>query len=172
MQQTYLPPRVRSILIAQKNGPRTDRGPWHCAMRILPSDGNDALAHDARRIRFGDLSEATTMRCFAGDQLLNAHVHFLFVDFQDECASIRTKNRCEAKNSIIVQDSYSQPKPPDEHNPRQSAMHTARLAHWINDGLGERECGHQQHERRGVGSEASLMAAWMLIRSCIFCIGP
>jgi len=53
----------------------------------------------------------------------------------------------------------------------QSAMHTARLAHWINDGLGERECGHQQHERRGVGSEASLMAAWMLIRSCIFCIG-
>jgi len=81
------------------------------------------------------------------------------------------KNRCEAKNSIIVQDSYSQPKPPDEHNPRQSTMHTARLAHWINDGLGERECGHQQHERRGVGSEASLMAAWMLIRSCIFCIG-
>jgi hypothetical protein len=46
-----------------------------------------------------------------------------------------------------------------------------RLARKINDGLDERECGRQQHERQCVGSEAGVMAAWMLICSCIFCIG-
>jgi hypothetical protein len=77
-------------LAAQKNGPRFARGPRHCAERTLPSDGNDALAHDARRIRFGDLSEATTISCLAGNMQMNAHVLFLFMNFLNECASIRT----------------------------------------------------------------------------------
>jgi hypothetical protein len=49
--------------------------------RTLPSDGNDALAHDARPIHFRELSEATTMSCFAGNLQLVAHVCFLFREF-------------------------------------------------------------------------------------------
>jgi hypothetical protein len=142
-------------------------------MRILPSDGNDALAHDARRIRFGDLSEATTMRCFAGDQLLNAHVHFLFVDFQDECASIRTKNLMRRKEFNCISRFVF----PAKAVWRTQAQHRAMLIAWLEreiiDGMDERICGRQQqHERRGVGSEAGVRFAWMLICTCIFCIGP
>jgi hypothetical protein len=50
------------------------------ALRTLPSDGNNALAHDASCIRFGDMSEATTMHGLAGNRLLNAHFLFLFVN--------------------------------------------------------------------------------------------
>jgi hypothetical protein len=78
-----------------------------------------------------------------------------------------------AKNSIAVEDSNSQLKLPAEQEPQQDAMLPPRLARWINDELGERKCGRQQqHERQGVGSEAGVMAAGMLIRSCIFSIGP
>jgi hypothetical protein len=72
----------------------------HChsrAMRAMPSDGNDALAHDARRIRCEDVSDATTMRYFVGNLRLNAHIHFLFVNFLSECASTRTKNLMRSK---------------------------------------------------------------------------
>jgi hypothetical protein len=60
---------------------------------------------------------------------------------------------------------------------RAQAQHRATLMaqreRKINDGLDERVCGRQQqHERRGVGSEADVRIAWMLICTCIFCIGP
>lgn len=93
---------MRYILIAQKKWPTIFS--WAmaiCAKRRLPSDGNDALAHDARRIRFGNLSEATTMRGLAGNQRLNAHVLFLFMNFLNECVSIRTNILVQSKEFIF-----------------------------------------------------------------------
>jgi hypothetical protein len=49
-------------------------------MRTLPLNGNDALAHDARRIRFGDLRESTTVFSVAGNLQWVAHFLFLFVN--------------------------------------------------------------------------------------------
>jgi hypothetical protein len=67
------------------------------ALRTLPSDGNDAPAHDAGRILFGELDRTTTARCFAGKLQFNAHVLFLFVNSLDECASMRAKDLMRGK---------------------------------------------------------------------------
>ena len=142
-------------------------------MRILPSDGNDALAHDARRIRFGDLSEATTMHGLAGNLRLNAHVFFLFVDLLNECASIRTKNLMRSIEFICFSRFVFPAKVVWRAQAQHRAMLMAQIERKINYGLDERVCGRQQqHERRGVGSEAGVRFAWMLICTCIFCIGP
>jgi hypothetical protein len=61
-------------------------GRGNCAERILPSDGNDALAHDARRIRFGRLGRATTARRLGGNLKVCAHECLFFIELQDDCA--------------------------------------------------------------------------------------
>jgi hypothetical protein len=143
------------------------------AQHTLPSDGYDALAHDARRIHCGDLSDATTTSYLVGNLLLNTHVIFLFVIYLDECTSICANNLMRSKGFNY----FSRFSIPDKSAWRAlaTANFTAQPACLIKGGLGmgrERESGCQQHERRRVGSEAGAMAAWMLICTCIFCIEP
>jgi hypothetical protein len=90
---------------------------------------------------------------------LNAHVLFLFVNSLDECASIRAKNRvlvkefkCSSGFEFRANAAW-RAKAPTKYWLR------ARLARKKKDGLGGRECGRQQHERRGAGSEAAIGAA-------------
>jgi hypothetical protein len=142
-------------------------------LRTLPSDGNNALAHDARCIRFGDLSEATTMHGLAGNLRLNAHVLFLFMNFLNECTSIRTKILVQSKEFICFSRFIFPAKAVWRTQARHRATLMAQLERKINDGLDKRICGRQQqHERQGVDSEAGVRIAWMLICTCIFCIGP
>jgi hypothetical protein len=91
--------------------------------RTLPSDGNDALAHDARPIHFRELSEATTMSCFAGNLQLVAHVCFFFVNFLDGCASIRiTHMETWHEEFDFCRRFVFEPKPSGEHKPRNDAV--------------------------------------------------
>jgi hypothetical protein len=119
------------------------------------------------------LSEATTMRGLAGNQRLNAHVLFLFMNFLNECVSIRTKNLLRSTEFISSSRFAFPAKAVLRTQAQHRAMLTTRIERKVNDGLDERMCGRQQqHERRGVGSEAGVRSAWMLILSCIFYIGP
>jgi hypothetical protein len=68
-------------------------------LHTLPSNGNDALAHDARCIRFGDLSEATTGFRFVGNLQLNAHISFPFLEFSG-LTRFDSLERSDAKQRI------------------------------------------------------------------------
>jgi len=141
-------------------------------LRALPSDRIDALAHDARRIRFGVLNEATTTSCLADYLLLNAHVLFLFVNLQNECFTSH-KILAQSKESICFSRFVFPAKAAWRTQAQHRTMLMAQIERKVKDGLDERVCGRQQqHERQGVGSEAGVRSAWMLILSCIFCIGP